>query len=124
MGIKDTLFACAFSGIFFTAVLFVLFGQLTVRKLRKNPETKDSLGISLASGWDIINVANAFCEPKWYRERVKKSPMAAFSADYDLLYRHTTLFDRILARVFMFLWVSSGACLILFALLDGIGMFD
>ena len=124
MDIKDTLLACAFSGIFITAILFVLLGQITVRKLRKNPETKDSLGISLASGWDIINVANAFCEPKWYRERVKKSPMAAFSADYNLLYKHTNLFDRILARVFMFLWVSSGFCLILFALLDSFGVFD
>ena len=104
--------------------LFVLFGQVTVRKLRKNPETKDHLGISLASGWDIVNVANAFCEPKCYRERVKKSPMAVFSADYDLLYKHTTLLDRLLARAFMCLWVGSGVCLILFALLDSFGVFD
>jgi len=124
MDIEDTLFAFAFSDIFVTAILFVLFGQVTVRKLRKKPETKDHLGISLASGWDMINVANAFCEPKWYRERVKKSPMAAFSADYDLLYKHTTLFDRILARTFMCLWVSSGICLILFALLDSFRVFD
>ena len=124
MSIATQVMGWAVLALMVSLILFVLFGQITVRKLRKNPETKDSLGISLASGWDIINVANAFCEPKWYRERVKKSPMAAFSADYNLLYKHTNLFDRILARVFMFLWVSSGFCLILFALLDSFGVFD
>jgi uncharacterized membrane-anchored protein len=124
MDIKDTLFALVFSGIFVTSVLLVLFGQITVRKLRKNPETKDSLGISLASGWDIINVASALCAPKWYRERVKKSPMAAFSADYELLYKHTTLFDRVLGRAFWGLAVGSTFSLILFGLLDDFGVFE
>ena len=124
MDIKDTLFACAFSGIFVTAILLVLFGQITVRKLRKNPETKDSLGISLASGWDIINVASALCAPKCYRERVKNSPLIAFSADYDLLYKHTTLFDRILGRAFWGLTVISSFSLILFGLLDDFGVLD
>lgn len=107
-----------------SAALLVLFGQITVRKLRKNPETKDNLGISLASGWDIINVASALCAPKCYRERVKKSPMAAFSADYDLLYKHTTLFDRILGRAFWSLAVGSTFFLILFGLLDDFGVFN
>ena len=107
-----------------SAALLVLFGQITVRKLRKNPETKDNLGISLASGWDIINVASALCAPKCYRERVKKSPMAVFSADYDLLYKHTTLFDRILGRAFWGLAVGSTFFLILFGLLDDFGVFD
>ena len=107
-----------------SAVLLVLFGQITVRKLRKNPETKDSLGISLASGWDIINVASALCAPKCYRERVKNSPLIAFSADYDLLYKHTTLFDRILGRAFWGLTVISSFSLILFGLLDDFGVLD
>ena len=124
MSIATQVMGWAVLTLMVSLVLFVLFGQIAVRKLRKNPETKDHLGMSLASGWDIINVANTFCEPKWYRERVKKSPMAALSADYDLLYKHTTLFDRILARVFMCLWVSSGICLILFALLDSFRVFD
>jgi len=42
---------------FIAGFLFVLFGQITVRKLRKNPATKNELGVEFLSGWDIINVA-------------------------------------------------------------------
>lgn len=47
-----------------TGILYVLFGQVTVRKLRKNTETKDYLGLELSSGWDILNVASAICRPR------------------------------------------------------------
>lgn len=40
-------------------ILYVAFGQITVRKLRKTPATKDKLGVEFASGWDILNVAGA-----------------------------------------------------------------
>ena len=43
--------------VFVVMLLYLLFGQITVRKLRKNPETKQSLGIEFVSGWDILNVA-------------------------------------------------------------------
>ncbi len=36
---------------FITCILFVLFGQITVRKLRKNPETKNHLGVQFVHGW-------------------------------------------------------------------------
>ena len=41
--------------ILISMVLYVIFGQVTVRKLRKNPETKHELGVEFASGWDIFN---------------------------------------------------------------------
>jgi len=64
MRITTQVMAWAVLPLMAPLALFVLLGQVTVRKLRKNSETKDHLGISLASGWDIINVANAFSEPK------------------------------------------------------------
>ena len=124
MEIKSTLFAYTMLGVFVTSILFVLFGQLTVRKLRNNPATKNSLGVSLASGWDILKVAKSLSVPQWYRERVKKSSLSAFEADYELLYENTTKFDRALAKVFWWLWMSTGGFLILLALLDSFGMFD
>lgn len=124
MEIKSTLFAYTMLGVFLTSILFVLFGQLTVRKLRKNPATKNSLGVSLASGWDILKVAKSLSVPQWYRERVKKSSLSALEADYELLYENTTKFDRALAKVFWWLWMSTGGFLILLALLDSFGMFD
>ena len=32
-----------------SGVLYVVFGQMTVRKLRKNPKTKDILGLEVIS---------------------------------------------------------------------------
>jgi len=57
---------------FIVMVLFVLFGQITVRKLRKNSETKTELGFEFASGWDILNVAQALALPKVITRRLKK----------------------------------------------------
>jgi len=57
--ILDTLIASGFS----SAILYVVFGQVTVRKLIKNPETKHELGVEFVSGWDIVNVAQALSIP-------------------------------------------------------------
>ena len=63
MSIEGLLFACGMAGSFLTIVLYVIFGQVTVRELRKNPETKEKLGIEFVSGWDILNVAGALSTP-------------------------------------------------------------
>lgn len=100
MSLESTLFALGMAGVFICLVLYILFGQLTVRKLRKNPLTKNNLGIEFASGWDILNVAGALSTPRWLREKLEASSLSMFSANYQVLYEHTTIFDRILARIF------------------------
>jgi len=105
-------------------ILYVFFGQTTVRKLRKNPETKDALGIEFASGWDILNVAKAFAMPKVITRKWKKSPQSAFYADIDLLFKHTSKFDRYLGTVFYWVYAFTGFSAILTVLLDVIGVFD
>jgi len=62
-------------------VFFILFGQITVRKLRKNPDTKERLGIEFISGWDIINVAQALSIPRAWRRKLKSSPLSALYAN-------------------------------------------
>jgi len=99
-------------------VLFVIFGQVTVRKLRKNPETKQALGIEFASGLDILNVAQALSLPKAVVQKIRANPTGALHADPDLLYKHTTTFDRLLARVFYWLWMLSAFALIILGILD------
>jgi len=106
-----------------TGILFILFGQITVRKLRKNPETKEQLGVEFASGWDVLNVAAALSRPKWLSEKYKKSKLSGLAANSDVLYQSTTLFDRILARVFWFLYVFLGAAMILILILNWCGVF-
>jgi hypothetical protein len=104
-------------------ILYVIFGQITVRKLRKNPETKDALGIEFVSGWDILNVAEALALPKKYALRRKKLAFGMLHADADVLYQHTTRFDRILAKIFLVPFVFAGTFAVVLMLLDLFGFF-
>jgi hypothetical protein len=106
-----------------TLILFVIFGQATVRKLRKNPETKDSLGIEFVSGWDIFNVAQALALPRKYAQWRKKAPLGMLHADADLLHKHTTRFDRILARVFYIPFMFAAFFLLVLCLMESFGFF-
>jgi len=123
MSLLAKLLAMPAALAFVACVLYVLFGQVTVRKLRKNPETKGRLGIEFASGWDILNVASALSRPKWLNRKYKKSRLSSLVANSDLLYQNTTLFDRILARTFWFSYVISGTCIILILVLNWCGVF-
>ena len=88
-------------------ILYVVFGQITVRKLRKLPETKDKLGVEFASGWDILNVAQALALPKFITKKLSRSPISFFYADIDLLIRYTNSVDRVLASIFYWLFIAS-----------------
>ena len=108
--------------VFITGVLFVLFGQITVRKLRKNPATKDTLGAEFASGWDILNVASALSRPKWISKRLRRSSLSSLSADELPIYDHTNRFDRRLGKLFFGFFVSTGTLSIATVILDLFGL--
>lgn len=118
MSLGTTIFAFIILLAIFAMIFLVLFGQVTVRKLRKNPITKHELGIELISGWDIINVAEALASPKWLSRKLKRSPLSPLYANSEVLYRHTNRIDRMLARIFYYSLILSGALLILFCLID------
>ncbi len=107
----------------------VVFGQATVRKLRKNPATKDALGIEFVSGWDIINVAQALALPKKYGQWLNKGflgkgVLGLLHANAEVLYEHTNRFDRIMAGIFFVPWVIGGSFGIVLMLLDLFGAFQ
>ncbi len=110
--------------VFLACILYVVFGQVTVRKLRKNPKTKDALGLEYVSGWDIINVAQTFAFPRAWIYKVEKTKFAFIYADASLLYAHTTKFDRILGCVFYWLLTISGCSAAILALLEALGFFS
>ena len=124
MTLELTLFACGMGAYFLAMILYVLFGQITVRKLRKNPETKDKLGIEFASGWDILNVAGALAMPRWFNQKLRNSPLSSLYADADILEKNTNVFDRVLAIVFYGLFVFSTLFLILVGIFGFFGVFD
>lgn len=123
MKLITILVAILIALVFVTAILFVVFGQITVRKLRKNPQTKDQLGIEFASGWDIINVAQALAIPRILISKLNNSPLSALYANSDLLHKHTNKFDKFLAVIFYWLLVFSGLSGIVLGLLDTFDVF-
>lgn len=106
----------------FGGIFFVLFGQITVRKLRKNPETRHDLGSKLVSGWDILNVAQAMALPQSLNDKFEKSPLSFLHADSKLVRQHTTRFDRFLGITFFWLWVVAGVACLVFAIMYELGV--
>jgi len=113
-------FALSLSGIIISSILYVIFGQVTVRKLRKMPETKHALGIEFSiSGSDIFKVAQALSLPKSVSQRIRKNPTTgALHPDPDILYQYTSSSERIFARVFYWLSMISVLSMISFVILS------
>ena len=124
MDIEKTLFVIFLVGCLRSAVLYVVFGQVTVRKLRKNPNTKELLGMEFISGWDIINVAKAFSLPRSWMLKVEKSKFAFMYANSSTLFENTSIFDRVLGCIFYWTLTLSGLLGAFFALLNSFGFFD
>ncbi len=122
--IESLIFAVLLLNSFICMVLYIAFGQITVRKLRRNKNTKDSLGIEYASGWDIINVAQALSLPTYVIRKLRSSSLSRLYADREVLIENTTRFDRLLAFVFYWLLMFTGVSLPLLALADYLELFS
>lgn len=109
---------------FVTMVLYVAFGQVTVRKLRKNQKTKEALGLEYVSGWDIINVAQAVALPSSWSRKLEESPLSFIYAKSVLVCENTTKFDRILGLFFYWLMVATGFFGILLVILNSLGVLE
>ena len=116
-------FIIAFIDMLIACVLFVVFGQVTVRRLRKKPETRDHLGLEFASGWDILNVAQVLAIPRSWSKRMERSPLAALNAKSDVIFQYTNRFDKILGCIFFWSFASSGTLLILLVILSRLGVW-
>lgn len=121
---ESLLFTVVLITTFIAAIFYLIFGQVTVRRLRKNPETKTSLGSEFVSGWDIINVAQALAIPRSLAKKLENSPLSNLYAKVDLLYKCTSKLDRALAFIFYWLLMFSGLSGIFLVILDAIGIFD
>jgi hypothetical protein len=106
--------------MFIGMILWVVFGQVTVRKLRNNPATKDRLGIEFYSGWDILVVAQTISLPRGYVRLRDKNPFT-IPPKADLLYTHTTKFDRLLGRIFYWTLITAVFSVFLSVLFSWLG---
>ena len=123
MNIESILFGFSMGGMLTGFIFYVIFGQITVKKLRKNPDVKDALGFEFASGWDIYNVAQALSLPKSLKRRLEDSPLSAMYAKSECLQKNTNTFDKILAFLFYWLFTISGLVLITIVALSALGVF-
>jgi hypothetical protein len=106
-------------------ILLVVLGQKTLRKLRKNPETKNALGIEfLLGGGDIVNVSFAFGIPRRLNRKARNNKLGALFADADLLEKHMTRFDILLSKLVFFLGVAWVSPLLFLVFLFKIGVFE
>ncbi|MCG6202272.1 hypothetical protein [Psychromonas antarctica] len=106
-----------------TGILYVTFGQVTVRKLRKNPETINALGSEFVSGWDILNVAKALSLPRNWSKKLENSPFSFLYANSNLIFKHTTKFDHFLGAMFFWCWLITGFFGCLLVVLNTFGVF-
>ena len=105
-------------------MLFIFFSQFTVRKLKKNPKTRDELGFEYISGWSIINAAQALAMPNALVKKFKKTPLASLFADSELLNKNTNKFDKMLAIIFYWLFIFSGMFAAVLLLFNTFGYFE
>jgi len=111
-------------GLLISMILFVLFGQITVKKLRKNPATKHELGMEFVSGWDILNVAQSLALPLKLVRKFRESPLSYLSSNPDLLIQHTSKFDRILASIFYWTYTATAILLLIWVFLVLTGLLE
>ena len=109
--------------IVLSTVFLLLFSWITVRKLKKNTETKKLLGFEFISGWNILNAAQALSLPRIITNKLKNSPGSFLYADADALYQHTNKFDKFLARLFYWTCVPATISLLILIILDEFNFF-
>ena len=102
------LFTIIIIGLIISGILFVLFGEVTVRRLRKNQQTKDVLGVEFVSGADTVNVAIALSLPlSLYNRLFRRKNLYFTNADAVKIYAFTNRFDRFMARLFFWSYLTT-----------------
>lgn len=93
-------------------IVFVVFGQVAVWRLRRDPATRHRLGMEFYPGWDIMNVPAALAWPQRTARWFDRRPLALRRADSQALHQHTSTLDRLLASICYPLQLAGCAWLI------------
>ncbi|WP_406828815.1 hypothetical protein [Microbulbifer sp. ARAS458-1] len=118
------LLGCCAAVMFFSLFLYVVFGQVTVRKLRKNPETKRELGLAFASGWDILNVAQALATPRKVHKFLESGQLSFLHANSELIAKNTNSFDKVIAIIFFWSLIGSAMSMLALIGLNKLGLLS
>ncbi len=106
-----------------TVIFFIIVNLKIVRKLKKNPTTKNELGLSLVWGWGALTVSQALFFSKKRMTEMRSRSHGYMFANYELVHQHTSKLDKILAGIFTFFYLLSAISLLISIVLDQVG-FD
>ncbi len=110
----------AFFTVISICVLFFIINIKIVRRLRKNPITKDAMGFHLFWGWYALNISEVlFFSKKWMTKRRNRSHGYMF-ANYDLVHQYTTRFEKLICKIFVLLGMFFGVGILIMMVLDGL----
>ena len=121
MNTFNILFGIASATGLFAWILYLIFAQITVRKLERNPHIRENMGFEPISGWRILSVAEALAWPKAFFDLAQRTPLAGLYADADLIRAHTNRLDRALAHLLCWTFFGSGIALLLLVLTELLG---
>lgn len=92
----------------FSWVLFIIFGRVTVSRLRKDPKSSSNLGFQLFSGQDVLNVAQAIALPRSLTRKMSSGSWGALRVDPDIVEELISPLERRLAKVMFWSITSTG----------------
>lgn len=102
------LFTFIIVGLIISGFLFVVFSDVTVRRLRNHQETKDVLGVEFATGADTVNVAVALSLPRpLYNKLFRRKNQYFTNADAEKISAFTSVVDRLIARLFFWSYFAT-----------------
>jgi len=100
-------------------ILFFIINIKTVRRLRKNPVTRDELGFHLFWGWYALNISLAlFVSEKKMIKRKNHSDGYLF-ANQKLVQQYTTPFEKIICKLLVLMGILMLASVLVFMIMDG-----
>ena len=102
MALNELIFILFYICIFFSIILFLLFSAIIVRPLRKNPKTRDHLGITPLEVMKVLRVASALSLPKKLQLKMENGYLGAMCANSEILKKHTSTFGKLFANILFF----------------------
>jgi len=124
MTLELELFSIIWAVMFLDMFLLLIFASTTVRKLKKNPATKDALGFEFVSGYRIFTIAQALAWPQIITRKIQNKPLSFLHANSELLHKHTNKFDKTLAVLFYWPLAISVILLLILIAVSKLGFFE
>lgn len=123
MNLELKLFSIISAVIFLDMFLLLFFASTTVKKLKNNPATKESLGFEFVSGYRIFTIAQTLAWPQSITKKNQNKPLSFLQANSELIHKHTNKFDKVLAILFYWPLAISTISLLILITLSKSGFF-